>query len=94
MPKLRKNPLLAEQEAREAIQKEILVNRTVRGIRQYQLADLLGVSAPTLSNLLVDVDSFRAGTIRKLVKSLGISPVSILKWLGYTEAQIRSINHE
>lgn len=92
MPKLRKLPEQILAEARESVTREIRVGRADLGLSQHDVAQELGLADSRLSLLLKDVDKFRPTHIRKLVQMRLLSPVTVLRWLGYTDKEIKSIN--
>lgn len=92
MPKLRS--LCPDLEARNAVEKHILMNRTNQGLRQHDIAVELDLSDGATSRLMHNLDELTADRIRKLVRFLDLDPVVLLRWLGYTDKQIKSINKE
>lgn len=92
MPKLRS--LCPDLEARNAVEKHILMNRTNQGLRQHDIAVELDLSDGATSRLMHNLDELTADRIRKLVRFLNLDPVVLLRWLGYTDKQIKSINKE
>ena len=92
MPKLRS--LCPDLDAREEFRKEIIRQRVERDLMQHDIALELNLSDGTTSQLMHNLDKLTADRIRKLVRFLGLNPVALLRWLGYTEQQIKSINKE
>lgn len=92
MPKLRK--LCPDLEARNAVAKHILMNRTDQGLRQHDIAVALNLSDGATSQLMRNLDKLTADRIRMLVRFLDLNPVVMLRWLGYSDKQIKSINKE
>lgn len=94
MPKIRKRPEQVQQEATAAFEHEILMQRTDLGILQQDLAVTMGISEPTVTHMFKDVDKMPASRIRQLVQILSLNPITVLRWLGYTDRDIKKLKEE
>ena len=83
MSRPKMTPQLADAKAREEFQKEVKHRRVELDMTQKDLGDLLGVSAPSMSELLSDPDKFSVGRLRRLVRTLDMDPVTVLRLLGF-----------
>lgn len=92
MPKLRK--LCPDLDARKDVQKDIRLQSAEYELRQHDIAVKLNLSDSRTSLLMNNLDKLTAERIRKLVRMLSLDPVKLLRWLGYTDGQIKMINKE
>ena len=87
MPRIRQ---CAEKYQKEDLLREIDVRCAWNGIRtQEALGKTLGVSAMTITNFRREPAGRQITLLQKIVKELKPSPEPVLKFLGYTAADIR-----
>ena len=91
MSRPRMTPELAEQKAREDFLKEIRIQRAKLDMSQKDLGVQVGVSAPSMCELLADPDKIRVGSLRKMIRKFRLSPEVVLLALGYTRSEISRI---
>ena len=94
MPKLRKCSEQVVREARDAVSHDILMQRTDLGLYQRDIAQEWGITEGTASVLLKDLDKLTVPRLRALVQLLGLDPVNVMLWLGYSEKQIQEIRRK
>lgn len=93
MSRPRMTPELAEQKAREEFLKEIRIQRAKLDMTQKDLGAQVGVSAPSMCELLADPDKISVARLRKIIRALDIDAAVILRLLGFdqrTVAQLES----
>lgn len=83
MSRPRMTPELAEQKAREAFLKEIRIQRAALDMSQKELGVQVGVSAPSMCELLADPDKISVARLRKIIRALDIDAAVILRLLGF-----------
>lgn len=88
MSRLRVNP---EEAARANFQREVKVCRVYLDMTQSELADAVGVVPSVMSVLLNNPDKISVGRLRTIIKTLGISPKTVLEFLGYTSKDIQNM---
>ena len=54
----------------------------------------MGLSDPTISLLLRDPDKLTAKRLRQLIKLLGLDPITVLRWLGYADRDIKKLKED
>ena len=80
-----------EQKTKDAFRGEIAKQLLALGLEQKDLADPLDVSTATICSMLKDVDTIKPPRMRTLIQILDIDPVAVLRFLGYSDAKIRSV---
>lgn len=90
MSRPRMTPELAVEKARKEFQKEVKHRRVELDMTQKDLGEQVGVSAPSMSELLADPDKLSVGRLRRLVRALDMDPVTILLLLGFDPKKLRS----
>lgn len=80
-----------EQKKKDAFRGEIAKQLLALGLDQKDLADPLEVSTATVCGMLKDVDTIKPPRMRTLIQTLDIDPVAVLRFLGYSDAKIRSV---
>lgn len=83
MSRPRMTPELAEQKAREDFLKEIRIQRAKLDMSQKDLGVQVGVSAPSMCELLADPDKISIARLRKIIRALDIDAAVILRLLGF-----------
>lgn len=83
MSRPRMTPEMADDKARKDFQKEVKHRRVELDITQKDLGEQVGVSAPSMSELLSDPDKLSVGRLRRLVRVLDLDPVTVLRLLGF-----------
>ena len=78
-----------EAAAREDFRKEVRVQRAELDMTQRELATAIGVVPSVMSQLLSNPDKISMGRLRKMVAVLGINPMVVLAFLGYSQKEIR-----
>jgi hypothetical protein len=92
MPRIRQN---AEQYAIQDFRAEINAQCGRYGYTsQKSLGTALGVCQKTAGDYLKNPEAIRLGTLRDMVKLLKLDPVVVLKALGYTSKEIKSVREE
>lgn len=79
------------QKTKDAFRGEIEKQLLALGLDQKDLADPLDVSTATICSMLKDVDTIKPPRMRTLIQTLDIDPVAVLRFLGYSDAKIRSV---
>lgn len=89
MPRIRQK---AEQYAAADLKAELNAQRARFGLHTFALfGGAIGVSAKTAWNYCNDPDSIRMKELRAIVKTIKPDPEVILKALGYSSKEIRSM---
>lgn len=89
MPRIRQK---AEQYAEDDFFRELEARKGWCGYRtNREFSKLLGVCEKTITNFERDPDSIRLGTFRAITKNLRPNPRIILKFLGYSDQDIKKI---
>lgn len=83
MSRPRMTPEMADDKARKDFQKEVKHRRVELDMTQKDLGEQVGVSAPSMSELLADPDKLSVGRLRRLVRALDMDPVTVLRLLGF-----------
>ena len=83
MSRPRMTPEMADEKARRDFQKEVKHRRVELDITQKDLGEQVGVSAPSMSELLSDPDKISVGRLRRLVRVLNLDPGTVLRLLGF-----------
>ena len=83
MSRPRMTPELAEQKAREAFLAEIRIQRAKLDMSQKDLGAQVGVSAPSMCELLADPDKISVARLRRIIRALDIDAAVILRLLGF-----------
>lgn len=83
MSRPRMTPELAEKKAREEFQKEVKHRRIDLDMSQKDLGEQIGVSAPSMCELLADPDKLSVARLRKIIRALDMSPETVLRLLGF-----------
>lgn len=91
MSRPRMTPELATDKARKDFQLEVKLQRVRLDMSQRDLADVVGISAPLMSELLADPDKLSVNRLRAIVSALGMDPVTILRFLGFSDKAIRAL---
>lgn len=86
MSKLKVNP---DEAAREALKREVRIQRVYLDMTRAELADAVGVVPSVMSNLLANPDKISVGRLRSIIKTLSLDPIIILKLLGYSPKDIK-----
>lgn len=82
------------QKTKDAFRGEIVKQLIALGLEQKDLADPLDVCPATISGMLKDVDTIKPPRLRVLIQTLDIDPVAVLRFLGYSDAKIRSVGKQ
>ena len=88
MSRPRMTPELAAERAREDFQKEVRVQRAKLDMSQRELGEQVGVSAPSMCELLADPDKISVARLRKIVRALDMDPAVIMRLLGFDNKTI------
>ena len=80
-----------EEKAKDAFRGEIAKQLLALGLEQKDLADPLDVSTATICGMLKDLDTIKPPRMRTLIQILDIDPAAVLRFLGYSDAKIRSV---
>lgn len=81
-------------ESRKAFITEVKVRRTYLNMSQNDLGKILGISPARVSGLLSNPDELTVGRLRKIIQTLSLDPMIVLKFLGYDQKTIKSaLNH-
>lgn len=80
-----------EAAAQEAFLKEVRVRRAELDMTQRELGDAVGVVPSVMSKLLSEPDKLSAGRLRKMVHTLGINPMVMMAFLGYSAKDIQKL---
>lgn len=83
MSRPRMTPELAEKKAREEFLTEIRIQRAKLDMSQKDLGVQVGVSAPSMCELLADPDKISVARLRKIIRALDIDAAVILRLLGF-----------
>lgn len=89
MPRIRQK---AEQYIQEDFFREIEARKGWYGCQTHaEFGKLIGVCAKSITNFERDPDSIRLGTFREIIRKLRPNPKIILKFLGYSDQDIKKI---
>lgn len=89
MPRIRQ---YADQYADEDFRREILRSLADFGLRYDQdLAELSGIPTATMSRKLKDPTGFTVRQLRQIVKAISPDPKEMLRFLGYTNKEIKKM---
>ena len=92
MPRIRQN---ADRDALRDLQAEVNAQCARYGYKtQKSLGEALGVCQATAGSYLKNPESIKFGALRSMVKVLRLDPVVVLKALGYTTKEIKSVKEE
>ena len=94
MSRPRMTPELAADKARKDFQLEVKLQRVRLDMSQRELAETVGISAPLMSELLADPDKLSVNRLRAIVSALDMDPVTILRFLGFSDKAIRALCSE
>ena len=83
MSRPRMTPELAANKAREDFQLEVKLQRVKLDMSQKELGQQVGVSAPSMCELLSDPDKLSVARLRKLIRALDMNPAVIMRLLGF-----------
>ncbi len=89
MSRPRINP---EEKVRDAFLSEVSEKSARYKIRQYDIAEEIGIKPPQMSVLLGSPEKISIGRLRKIIALLNLNPVIVLAFLGYSEKQIKAIS--
>lgn len=90
MSRPRMTPELALENARDAFQMEVKLQRVRLDMSQRDLGSALGISAPMMSELLADPDKLSIARMRSIVRTLNMQPMTILRLLGFSDKELRA----
>lgn len=88
MPRIRQ---YAEKYQAEDFSGEVRAQVARKGLNQYKMSMVFGVTPATMSKYLTSPDTIRMGMLRRMVKELKLDPVVVMKALGYTSQDIKRI---
>lgn len=89
MPRIRQK---AEQYAEDDFFRELEARKGWYGCQtNLDFGKMIGVCAKTVTNFERDPDSVRLGTFRAITKKLKPNPRIVLKYLGYSDQDIKKI---
>lgn len=88
MSRPRMTPELAEEKARKDFQMEVKIQRVKLDMSQRELGEQIGVSAPSMCELLADPDKISVARLRRIIRALDMDPATILRLLGFDNKQI------
>lgn len=80
-----------DEKARGDFLKEIKIKRATLDVKQRELADELDVSQSVMSGLLKRPDKISVGRLRKIIRMLGLDPMIVMLFLGYTPKELKAI---
>lgn len=80
--------------AGEAFRLEVRLQQVHHDMTQGEVADQAGIDRSVLSKFLRDPGKFRVEQLRGVIRTLDISPLTILALLGYEPKIIQNINKE
>ena len=90
MSRPKMTPELAAEKARKNFQLEVKLQRVRFDMSQRELSEVVGISAPQMSELLNDPDKLSVARLRSIVRALDMDPLTILGLLGFTEKALRA----
>lgn len=91
MSRPRMTPELAEEKARKDFQKEVKLQRVKLDMSQRELGEQVGVSAPSMCELLADPDKISVARLRKIIRALDIDAAVILRLLGFDNRTVAQL---
>lgn len=94
MSRPKMTPELAAEKARKDFQMEVKLQRVRFDMSQRELSEVVGISAPQMSELLSDPDKLSVARLRCIVKALDMDPAIILRLLGFPDKAIRALGRE
>lgn len=91
MSKLRVNPFLAEDRAKDDFRREVRIRRVHLDMRQFELADDMGIVPSVMTGYLAEPDKIPVGRLRKMNRVLDMDPLILLALIGYTDKDIQKL---
>lgn len=91
MARPRMTPELAEEKARKDFQLEVKLQRVKLDMSQKELGEQVGISAPSMCELLADPDKLSVGRLRRIIRALDMDPATILRLVGFDNKTIASL---
>lgn len=91
MARPRMTPELATDNARKAFQLEVKLQRVKLDMSQKELGEALGISAPQISELMANPDKLSIERMRSIISTLGIDPVTVLRFLGFSDRDLKQL---
>lgn len=91
MSRPRMTPELTERKAREDFLKEVRIQRAKLDMSQKDLGVQVGVSAPSMCELLADPDKISVARLRKIIRALDIDAAVILRLLGFDNRTVAQL---
>lgn len=89
MSRLKLNQIQKEEAVREALRQEIRVRRAVLDMTQKDLAEQINMDPCVLSRFIREPDKLTAERLRGMVRVLGLSPGTMLAFLGFDAKAIQ-----
>lgn len=89
MSRLRLNQMQKEEAVRESLRQEIRVRRAMLDMTQKDLAEQIGMDPCVLSRSIREPDKLTADRLRGMVQVLGLSPGTVLAFLGFDAKAIQ-----
>lgn len=93
MSRPRMTPELAEKKAREDFLMEVRIQRAKLDMSQKELGVQVGVSAPSMCELLADPDKISVARLRRIIRALDIDAAVILRLLGFDNRTVAALEN-
>lgn len=91
MSKLRTNVFTLEDKAKDDFRREVKLRRVHLDMRQFELADDMGIVPSVMTGYLAEPDKIPLGRLRKMNRVLDMDPLVVLALVGYTDKDIQKL---